>query len=228
MLPECIGIPSKHIPIQSKKIVYFQWVFVYYFTFVYFFTIAYFFKFVCCFKFAYFSTFVYFLKFAYFFTFVCFFKFAYFLKFVYFSTFAYFFKFRYFFTFVYFFKSCTFLRLFTFFNLCIFILWNTPLHFYAFCYSYFRAFVDIFTFVQSDLAKSRSAKGASRPIAFMGNCPTISYTCLPYLATWWVHLFVSGATKGNEDAGWIQAFIFFVSGVNQGNEKVEWVQDPLA
>ena len=29
--------------------------------------------------------------------------------------------------------------------------------------------------------KSRSARGASRHLAFIKNCPTISHTCLPYL-----------------------------------------------
>ena len=60
----------------------------------------------------------------------------------------------------------------------------------------------------------------------MGNCPTVSHTCSHYLSSGWVHLFVPSVTKENEEAGWIQGFIFFVSGVNQGNEEVEWVQDP--
>ena len=47
--------------------------------------------------------------------------------------------------------------------------------------------------------KSRSAREASRHLAFIGNCPNISHTCQPYLPCRRVLLFVSGVTEQNKD-----------------------------
>ena len=49
--------------------------------------------------------------------------------------------------------------------------------------------------------KSRKAREASRHADFMGNCLTVSHTCLLYLPRRCVFLFVPGVAKRNEQAG---------------------------
>ena len=68
--------------------------------------------------------------------------------------------------------------------------------------------------------KSRSARGASRHPAFIGNCPTISHTCWPYLPRRWylLYIFYPHVTQGNEDAGSVLDFILLF-GVNQKNTR---------
>ena len=61
--------------------------------------------------------------------------------------------------------------------------------------------VEMYSIMQLALAKYLSVSGASCHPAFMDNCNTISHTCYPYLPSGWVHPFVSGVTKRNEDAG---------------------------
>ena len=49
--------------------------------------------------------------------------------------------------------------------------------------------------------KSRSARKASLHADFMGNCLTVSHTCLIYLPCKLLFLFVSGVAERNEHAG---------------------------
>ena len=49
--------------------------------------------------------------------------------------------------------------------------------------------------------KSRSARETSPHADFMGNCLTVSNTCLLYLPRRWIFLFVPGVTERNEHAG---------------------------
>ena len=68
--------------------------------------------------------------------------------------------------------------------------------------------------------KSRSAREASCYPAFMGNCPTLSHTCQPYLP-------VSGVDERNENAGRIQNFFFLLLVLIRLNEEGSGVQDFL-
>ena len=52
-------------------------------------------------------------------------------------------------------------------------------------------------------AKIPEREGSISPCRFMGNCLTVSHTCLLYLPRRWVFLFVAGVTERNEHAGWI-------------------------
>ena len=49
--------------------------------------------------------------------------------------------------------------------------------------------------------KSWSAREASHHPAFMGDCPTFSHMCYPYLPSRWVFLLVPGVAERNKDAG---------------------------
>ena len=49
--------------------------------------------------------------------------------------------------------------------------------------------------------KSRSARKASRHADFMGNCLTVSHTCLLYLPWRLLFLFVPGVAERNKHAG---------------------------
>ena len=63
--------------------------------------------------------------------------------------------------------------------------------------------------------------------AFMGNCPTVSHTCILYLPRRWVSFLVPGVADRNHHAGWIEGFIFLFMGLITWNGELRWVQDFL-
>ena len=67
-----------------------------------------------------------------------------------------------------------------------------------------------------DLAKIPQCNRRISPFSFYDNCLTTSHASYPYLPCKWIHLFVPGVNEGNDNAGWIESFIFFVSCGNQG------------
>ena len=69
-------------------------------------------------------------------------------------------------------------------------------------------------------AEPQRVREACRYSAFISNYLIIIYTREPHPHSWWLHLFVPGVTKRNEDAEWTKDSIFFNSGVNQGNVEV--------
>ena len=150
------------------------------------------------FRFLFFSTIVCFLKFAYSFTFACFFYILFYILIPFKTRMLFYIRVLFHIRLLFLIRILLYIRI----HFCISMRFAIHIPFQI------RI---LFTFVQSALAKSRSTRRSSRRSAFMGNCPIISHTCSPYLPSGWVHLFVPGVTRGNEDAAWIQGFIFFIS-----------------